>query len=86
MQNFVSKAKAGLSAVAGLALGLMASAITVSNGEVTFGASDNTAMNSAVSNSVSNLWAGFQFILPYVGIAVGILFVISMAKKLTKHR
>ena len=74
------------SVVTGLVLGAVASAITVSNGAVSFDAGDNSSMNSAVSNSISNLWAGFEFILPYVGIAVGILFVIGMAKKLTKGR
>lgn len=69
-----------------LVLAALASALTVTNGEVTFDTADNTAMNTAVSNGLSNLWAGFQFVLPYLGIAVGVIFVLAVGRKLVKGR
>ena len=85
-QNIASKIKTGFAIATATVTSVIASALTVTNGSVNFDTADNTIMNQAVSNSIGNLWNGFMFVLPYVGIAVGVILVIALAKRLIKGR
>lgn len=80
-----SKVKAFVSAIAGTAVAVVSSALTYSGGLVTFDSADNTAVNSAVGSALSNLWAGFTFVLPYIGIALGIVLVIGTIMYVVKR-
>lgn len=57
-------------------------ALTVTNGKTEFGSWDHQVVEQAIENSVTNLWSGFMFILPYMGIAVGILLVFAIGRKM----
>lgn len=74
------------SSIATLALTALATGLTVTDGVVTFGSGDTDKIDQAVSNAVSNLWAGFSFVLPYLGVAVGIFLVIAMFQRLRRGR
>lgn len=64
---------------------LVTSALTYSGGTVTFDAADQTAIDTGISNALGNLWAGFQFILPYMGVALGIVIVIGAVMFLVRR-
>lgn len=66
---------------------LATSAIGITNGAVTFDAADTTALDAGVSNGIGNLWAGFTFILPYVGLFLGLSLVIGIVmSKMSRGR
>lgn len=71
----------------GILVSLITSAITVTNGAVTFGTDDATALDSGVGNAIGNLWAGFSFVLPYLGVFLGIALVLGVVmSRLTRGR
>jgi len=51
-------------------------AITYSWGLVTFEEADKWVLDKWVGNTISNLWAGFKFVLPYIWTFVGVSLVI----------
>ncbi len=75
-------------ALAPMAVGvaLLTAGITFTGGLVDFEAADNTAIETGVTNGLSNLWAGFSFILPYLGIAAGVIMVIAFGMWLARGR
>ncbi len=70
--------------ISAFVLGLYTSALTYTGGKVTFDASDNTVVDTWVDNALSNLWAGFLFVLPYLGVALWIMIVIGVIMLLVK--
>lgn len=79
------KAKAAMASAAGLAVAALTTALTVgSGGVVSFGQSDRNALDQGISNALQNLWAGFVFILPYLGVALGVMLVIGLVFFLTR--
>ncbi len=68
-----------------LMLWLMSLALTVSSWAVTFEAADSASLDSWVGNAIWNLWAGFSFVLPYLGVFLGIALVLGIVmQRLTR--
>lgn len=51
------------------------SALQYTGWVVTFEDADKTQIDVGISNALGNLWAGFQFILPYLWVALWIMIV-----------
>lgn len=85
MKNLSKKFIAFLWVLGALALGVFTSAMTYSWGLVTFDASDQAVVDTWISNALANLWAWFLFVLPYLGVALGILLVIGIVMFIAKR-
>lgn len=75
------KLLAGLGATG---LALLTTALTYSSGSVSFEPSDTAVMDQAVSTALGNFWAGFLFVLPYLGVAIGVLLVVAVGMMLAR--
>lgn len=78
ISGIASKAKTYLAGVGATSVALVTTGLTVSDGAVTFEAADGTALDTGVGNAISNLWAGFSFILPYLGVFLGVSLVVGV--------
>lgn len=79
------KAQAVAATMSAVAVAVVTTALTYSGGVVTFDNADKTAIDGGISNALANLWAGFTFVLPYVGVALGVVIVIGTVYYLAKR-
>lgn len=85
--QFSSKFRNAFKALAvGAVLWLSTMWLTYSSGWlVTFDASDAVVVDTGISNALTNMWAGFLFILPYLGVALWVMIVIGVIMFIAKR-
>jgi len=86
LKNAFSKNKEKASALIVAPLAAATVGLTSSGWVITFEQADKDAIGEGFTNALSNLWAGFTAVLPYIGMAVWVILVIGLAFKLIFKR
>lgn len=68
------------------AVAILTTWLTSTGGVIEFEAADKDAIGEWFTNALSNIWAWFTVILPYIGMAVWVMLVIWTVYKLIFKR
>lgn len=81
LKNAFSKSKGKVLAVVVAPLAALSVGITSTGWVVQFEQADKDAIGQGFTNALANLWSGFTAVLPYIGMALGVVLVIGLAYK-----